>query len=44
MKAEEPKLLRVSRAAHELGLHPLTVRKPNAGGKRPWCSPILALG
>src|SRR6266566_8796791 len=27
MKAEEPKLLRVSRAAHELGLHPLTVRK-----------------
>jgi excisionase family DNA binding protein len=25
--ANEPKLLRVSKAAHELGLHPLTVRK-----------------
>src|SRR5256885_9341037 len=33
MKAEEPKLLRVSRAAHELGLHPLTVRKWIKAGK-----------
>lgn len=33
MKVEEPKLLRVSRAAHELGLHPLTVRKWIKAGK-----------
>jgi len=33
MKAEEPKLLRMSRAAHELGLHPLTVRKWIKAGK-----------
>lgn len=33
MKTEEPKLLRVSRAAHELGLHPLTVRKWIKAGK-----------
>lgn len=33
MKAEEPKLLRVSRAAHELGLHPFTVRKWIKQGK-----------
>lgn len=33
MKREEPKLLRVSRAAHELGLHPLTVRKWIKAGK-----------
>ena len=33
MKAEQPKLLRVSRAAHELGLHPLTVRKWIKAGK-----------
>ena len=33
MKAKEPKLLRVSRAAHELGLHPLTVRKWIKAGK-----------
>lgn len=33
MKAEEPKLLRVGRAAHELGLHPLTVRKWIKAGK-----------
>ena len=33
MKADEPKLLRVSRAAHELGLHPLTVRKWIKAGK-----------
>src|SRR5437764_5889611 len=33
MKAEEPKSLRVSRAAHELGLHPLTVRKWIKAGK-----------
>ena len=33
VKAEEPKLLRVSRAAHELGLHPLTVRKWIKAGK-----------
>ena len=26
VKAQEPKLLRVGKAAHELGLHPLTVR------------------
>lgn len=30
---KEPKLLRVSRAAHELGLHPLTVRKWVKAGK-----------
>jgi len=33
VKANEPKLLRVSRAAHELGLHPLTVRKWIKAGK-----------
>jgi putative resolvase len=33
VKAEEPKLLRVGRAAHELGLHPLTVRKWIKAGK-----------
>ncbi len=33
MKAVEPKLLRVSRAAHELGLHPVTVRKWIKAGK-----------
>lgn len=33
VKTEEPKLLRVSRAAHELGLHPLTVRKWIKAGK-----------
>jgi len=33
MKAVEPKLLRVSRAAHELGLHPFTVRKWIKAGK-----------
>ena len=33
MKATEPKLLRVSRAAHELGLHPVTVRKWIKAGK-----------
>jgi putative resolvase len=33
VKAEEPKRLRVSRAAHELGLHPLTVRKWIKAGK-----------
>ncbi|GCE10020.1 IS607 family transposase [Dictyobacter aurantiacus] len=33
MKEEEPKLLRVSRAAHELGLHPFTVRKWVKAGK-----------
>ncbi|GAC1364081.1 MAG: IS607-like element ISTko2 family transposase [Ktedonobacteraceae bacterium] len=33
MKADEPKLLRVSRAAHELGLHPFTVRKWMKTGK-----------
>jgi len=27
VKAEEPKLLRISKAAHELGLHPFTVYK-----------------
>ncbi len=33
VKADEPKLLRVSRAAHELGLHPFTVRKWMKAGK-----------
>jgi putative resolvase len=33
VKTNEPKLLRVSRAAHELGLHPLTVRKWIKAGK-----------
>jgi len=33
VKAEEPKLLRVSKAAHELGLHPVTVRKWIKAGK-----------
>jgi putative resolvase len=33
MKADEPKWLRVSRAAHELGLHPFTVRKWIKQGK-----------
>lgn len=33
MKAEQPKLLRVSKAAHELGLHPFTVRKWIKQGK-----------
>jgi putative resolvase len=33
VKADEPKLLRVSRAAHELGLHPFTVRKWIKTGK-----------
>ena len=33
MKSQEPTLLRVSRAAHELGLHPLTVRKWIKAGK-----------
>lgn len=33
LKADEPKLLRVSRAAHELGLHPFTVRKWIKSGK-----------
>ncbi len=33
MKTDEPKLLRVSRAAHELGLHPFTVRKWIKAGK-----------
>lgn len=33
MKAEQPKLLRVSKAAHELGLHPFTVRKWIKEGK-----------
>jgi excisionase family DNA binding protein len=32
-KADEPKLLRISRAAHELGLHPFTVRKWIKAGK-----------
>ena len=31
--ANEPKLLRVSKAAHELGLHPVTVRKWIKAGK-----------
>jgi putative resolvase len=33
VKTDEPKLLRVSRAAHELGLHPFTVRKWIKAGK-----------
>jgi putative resolvase len=33
VKADEPKLLRVSRAAHELGWHPFTVRKWIKAGK-----------
>jgi len=33
MKQDEPKLLRVSKAAHELGLHPFTVRKWIRQGK-----------
>ncbi len=33
VKADEPKLLRVSRAAHKLGLHPYTVRKWIKAGK-----------
>ncbi len=33
MKADEPKLLRISKAAHELGLHPFTVRKWIKAGK-----------
>ena len=33
MKTDEPKLLRVSKAAHELGLHPFTVRKWIKQGK-----------
>ena len=33
MRADEPKLLRVGRAAHELGLHPFTVRKWIKAGK-----------
>jgi putative resolvase len=33
MKHDEPKLLRVSKAAHELGLHPFTVRKWIKQGK-----------
>jgi excisionase family DNA binding protein len=33
VKAQEPKLLRVSKAAYELGLHPLTVRKWIKAGK-----------
>lgn len=33
VKADEPKLLRVSKAAHELGLHPFTVRKWIKAGK-----------
>jgi putative resolvase len=33
VKANEPKLLRVNRAAHELGLHPFTVRKWIKAGK-----------
>jgi putative resolvase len=33
MKQNEPKLLRVSKAAHELGLHPFTVRKWIKQGK-----------
>src|SRR5215468_2617182 len=32
-KHREPKLLRVSAAAHELGLHPLTVRRWIKAGK-----------
>ena len=33
MKADEPKLLWISKAAHELGLHPFTVRKWIKQGK-----------
>jgi putative resolvase len=33
VKADEPKLLRISKAAHELGLHPFTVRKWIKQGK-----------
>jgi putative resolvase len=33
VRADEPKLLRVGRAAHELGLHPFTVRKWIKAGK-----------
>ena len=33
MKPDEPKLLRISKAAHELGLHPFTVRKWIKQGK-----------
>ena len=33
MKQDEPKLLRISKAAHELGLHPFTVRKLIKQGK-----------
>src|SRR5258708_33577220 len=33
LKADEPKVLRVRRAAHELGLHPFTVRKWIKAGK-----------
>jgi excisionase family DNA binding protein len=33
VKTEEPKLVRISRAAHELGLHPFTVRKGIKQGK-----------
>jgi putative resolvase len=33
MKTDEPKLLRISKAAHELGLHPFTVRKWIKQGK-----------
>ena len=33
MKQDEPKLLRVSKAAHELGLHPFTVRSGSGKGK-----------
>jgi excisionase family DNA binding protein len=33
MKQDEPKLLRISKAAHELGLHPFTVRKWVKAGK-----------
>ncbi len=33
MKAHDPKLLRISKAAHELGLHPFTVRKWIKQGK-----------
>jgi excisionase family DNA binding protein len=33
VKRDKPKLLRVSRAAHELGLHPFTVRQWIKQGK-----------
>src|ERR1700737_1486847 len=33
MKQDEPKLLRISKAAHELGLHPFTVRRWIKQGK-----------